>query len=718
MTTYYIFLVSFDEPSNLRATFEPGVGIPERAVLDALPRAVVVTDRTGRIMLWNNMAEQMYGWSEHEVVGRSIVEVLGPPNDLEKSRVDLASVASGHTLSGDRVVVRRDGTSIHIVTMTKPMLDPSGEIVGIVGMSEDVGELRLIERLARDLSEHLGLALRAGGLGTWRWDAQSGELVWDERLEALFGLSPGGFDGTFDTYVSLLHPDDRQAVLNVVDDAMATRSGYRVAHRVVWPDGSIHWIEGVGGVSVDEQGVATGTLGCAGDVTERATQDLERERLAAMAGEVAAGERLHRERLEFLSAINDALNTSTSGRDVMVQVTKASVPRLGDWCAIYVLPSKGATVPDIEIGHVDPEMVAYAHELQRRRPYDPDAPIGVPHIIRTGATEFYPDITDDIIAELGVTDGERKVIAQLSLRSSITVPLLKRGRVLGAMQFVMSSSSRRYTEDDVVLARTVAGRVASSLENHRLNDETRTIAHTLQRSLLPASLPDVPGFEFAVRYWSAGEATEVGGDFYDLFALDAQSQWALVIGDVCGSGPAAAALTGVARHSIRESAWHGDTPAEVLTSLNRAVRRSDTDSFLTAAFAVLDASGARPELTVACGGHPLPIHATGQGATPIGAPGTLLGVVDNVRFEPVVTRLAAGDAVVFYTDGATDLRPPHGLTAQEFAKVIERATAYGATAEMIADRIHEALEAILPFDQRDDDLALVVLRVTAEMNLG
>ena len=710
-------LVSADEPSTLVVHSEAGIGIPERAVLDALPRAVVVTNPAGQITMWNGMAEQMYGWSEHEVVGRSLLEVLAPPDDLDKSRADLATVASGHSLSGDRVVVRRDGTSVRIVTVTKPILDPAGEIVGVVGVSEDVGDLRLVERLAQDLSEHLGLALRAGGLGTWRWEAVSGVLVWDERMEALFGLSPGGFDGTFETYVSLMHPDDRQTVLNVIEDAMATRSGYRVAHRVVWPNGSIRWIEGLGGVSVDEHGTATGTMGCAGDVTERAMQDLERERLTAMAEGAAEQERLHRERLEFLGAINDALNTASDVHDVMVQVAKASVPRLGDWCAIYVLPSKDATVPDVEIAHVNPEMVAYAHELQRRHPYDPDAPRGVPQVIRTSATEFYPDITEDIITELRVTDDVRKVIAHLALRSSIAVPLLKRGRVLGAMQFVMSSSSRHYTEDDVVLAHTVAGRVASSLENHRLNDETRIIAHTLQRSLLPASLPEVPGFEFAVRYWPAGEATEVGGDFYDLFALDAKDRWALVIGDVCGSGPTAAALTGLARHSIRESAWHGDSPVEVLTSLNRAVRRSETDSFLTAAFAVLDASGTKPELTIACGGHPLPVLATGQGATPIGAPGTLLGVIDDVRFDPVVTQLAAGDAVVFYTDGATDLRPPHALTEQQFADVIERAAAYGATAEMIADRIHEALESILPFDQRDDDLALLVLRVTDGMNV-
>ncbi len=709
--------MSVDEPVTTGALHEATIGIPERAVLDALSRAVVVTDTAGRITLWNHAAEQLYGWAEPEVVGRSILEALGSPDDSGRSADGLAAVASAHTFDGERIVARRDGTPVRIVTTTQPILDRSGAIVGRVGVSEDVGDQRLVELLAKNLSEHLGLALRAGGLGTWRWEALSGALVWDGRMEALFGLPPGGFDGTFDTYVSMLHPDDRQAVLDVVEEAMAKGTGYRIAHRVVWPDGSIRWIEGFGGVSLDEHGAATGTIGCAGDVTERALHDLERERHSKMADEAAAQERLHRERLEFLSAINDAVTSSVDIHEVMVRVTNAAVPRLGDWCAIYVLPTKVATVPDIEVAHAQPEMVAYALELHRQHPYEPDSARGVPHVIRTGATEFYPDITDDIITDLGVTDDERDVIAHLALRSSITVPLLKRGRVLGAMQFVMSSSSRRYTDDDVVLAQTVAGRVASSIENHRLNGETRAIAHTLQRSLLPNQLPEVPGFEFAVRYWPAGEAVEVGGDFYDVFTLEAQDHWALVIGDVCGNGPAAAALTGVARHSIRESAWHGDTPVEVLTSLNRAVRRSGTESFLTAVFAVLDSSGTQPQLTVACGGHPLPIHVSAQGAASLGLPGTLLGVLDDVRFEPVTTRLEVGDVVVFYTDGATDLRPPHALTEQEFAKVVERAAVYGATAEMIADRIHEALESIVPFDQRADDLALLVLRVTDEMIL-
>ncbi len=692
-----------------------GLGVDRRAVIDALPRAVVVTDAAGVILLWNEAAELMYGWPEEDVLGRSVLDVLAPPDDLRSNREHLAFVAQGNSRRGDRTVVRRDGTSIRVLTFARPLLDESGAVVAMVGASEDVTDLRLAEQRTRNLTEHFSLALRAGGLGTWRWDISSGTTVWDERLEALFGLAPGQFDGTFDSYIARLHPDDRDGVLQEVDEAVRSASTYRVEHRVVWPDGSVRWIVGAGGATVDEHGAVTGTIGCAMDVTDRVAQDLERQHLAAVAEEAAERERVQRERLEFLAAINDALNAASSVREIMVNVTATAVPRLGDWCSIHVLPRKDALIPDVEIAHTDPKMVTYAHQLRERFPYNPHAPTGVATVIRTGETAFYPDITDDVMTDLDATDEAREIINHLALRSAITVPLVKRDRILGAMQFVMSSSSRRYTGDDVALAQTVAGRIASSLDNHRLNEQQRLIAQTLQRSLLPASLPDIPSVEIAVRYWPAGEATEVGGDFYDVFALEAERSWGVVIGDVCGTGPAAAALTGLARHSIRDSAWHDDTPVDVLGSLNRAVRRSGSDSFLTAVYATLDTTSDRPELTITCGGHPLPVHATSRGATTIGIPGTLLGVFDEGRFHSTATSLDPGDVVVFYTDGATDVRPPHFLDAAQFTGLVEEATASGGSAEAVADRIHHALEELVSFNLRNDDIALLILRVAGDI---
>ncbi len=684
--------------------------IRERDVLDALPRAVVVTDAAGVIELWNQKAELLYGWSEVEVVGRSIIEILAPPDALLQNVADLAKVSQGTPISGDRFVMRRDGEVVRVLTYTKPVLDAAGHVIAIVGVSEDIGAARAAEQNARDVTEHFRAALEAGGLGTWRWDMATGSTIWDERLEALFGLPPGGFDGTYETYVSMLHPDDRASVVATVEEALRTKTRYRTEHRVVWPDESIHWISGAGGVTIDDHGVATGTVGCVLDVTNQVVEMHEREKLAAAVLEAHDRELVQRERLEFLAAINDALNISTSRQDVMRNVTRTTVPRLGDWCSIHVLRSRTNPVPDVEIAHIDPEMVDYAKQLQIQFPYDPDAAKGVPHVIRSGTTEFYPDITDDVITALDATDEERSIIEQLALRSSIAVPLVKHGQTLGAIQFVMSSSSRRYTPDDVALAHAVAGRIASSLENHRLHEEQRDIAATLQRSLLPTTLPDIPRLDLAVRYWAAGDANEVGGDFYDVFSLDANRQWAVVIGDVCGSGPAAAALTGLARHTIRASAWHGDAPVEILTALNHAVQRSETNSFLTATYAVITTDGPATHLTLANAGHPRPLLVKNDDALALGHPGTLLGVLDIVDIKPVTTALHGGDVIVFFTDGATDV-PRHSLDEQRWSELVARAARATTTADEVADNIRDALEVVLPFDQRNDDIALLIVKV-------
>ncbi len=685
--------------------------VDPRAVLDVLVRAVVVTDPGGRIVLWNDAAERLYGWAEHEVLGRSVIEVLAPAHRALENSEDLEMVAGGTSMSGDRLVVGRHGNTMLVHTYTSPMLDRSGNTVAIVGSSEDVGDRRLAEQRSRDLSEQFRLALEAGGLGTWRWNLASGEIVWDERLEALFGVGVDGFDGNYDTYVSLLHPDDRELVLENVAEAVRTKSTYRVEHRVVWPDGSVHWIAGVGGVTLDDHGDVTGTVGCTMDVTDRAEQELERQRLADLAARAADEERLQRERLEFLAQINDTLNASSSVHEVMANVARRAVPRLGDWCTIHVLPADGRGSPEVDVAHVDPAMVAYTRELQERFPYDPDAPNGVPAVIRTGVTEFYPEISDDLLSSIEVEDEVRELVKRLDLGSAITVAMKKRGRVVGALQFIRTNRSRRYAPDDVALAETLAGRIASSIENLRLHEQQRDIAQTLQRSLLPAALPTIPGIDAAVRYWPNGESTEVGGDFYDMFALERDDEFAVVLGDVCGTGPAAAALTGLARHTIRDSAWHGDGHEAVLNSLNRAVRRSGSQTFLTCVYATIQTNGDEVTATVSCGGHPLPVLVSRTDSTSIGAPGTLLGAIDDIVVKPTAVALAPGDVMVFHTDGATDLPPPHDLGETQWIELVSAAARRGGTADHIADRIRTAIETVLPFSSRNDDIALLVLAV-------
>jgi len=582
---------------------------------------------------------------------------------------------------------------------------------GVRGASEGISDQRLLEQRAADLTEHLRLALEAGGLGTFRSDTINGLVEFDARMEALFGLAPGDFEGTREAWVAMEHPDDRHLVAHAIEQAVTAREPFTVEHRVVWPDGSVHWLHSFGRVKLDEAGNLLGAIGCARDVTQEVVAEMERRRLTTEAIAAAEQERIHRERLEFLAGINDAVASACDRHEVMVNVAWAAVPRLGDWCSIYVLPHPEARIPDIETAHVDPAMVEYARQLQERFPFDPDAPTGMPRVIREGTTEFYQAIDDDLINDLDASQDARDIVRDLELWSSIAVPLVKRGRVLGGLQLIMTKSRRHYSNDDRTLVEAVASRVASSLENLRLSEEQRSIASTLQASLLPQQLPEITGVDVAVRYWASGDGVDVGGDFYDLFRI-ADERWGVVIGDVCGKGPRAAALTGMARHTIATAAWHGDDHVAVLTNLNRSMLERDAEAFCTAVYGTLQRSSTGLAFTFACGGHPLPILVRSAGpTTSCGVPGSLIGVLERIHVAVTTVELHPGDTVVLYTDGATDVAPPNAITTGQFTDMVERASRATTSAEQLVDRLHTELSTALPIDDRGDDIALLVLRL-------
>jgi PAS domain S-box-containing protein len=257
------------------------------AVLAAAGRAVIVTDPSGTIASWNREAERLYGWSESEVVGRDVRHVLVPETMPAQGRTVQATVRSGRPWEGDFTVRRKNGVVIPVRLVDAPIFDDEGELLGIVGISEDVTAQRLLEAELRDSTAALRVTLEAGRLGTWRWDLASGVVVWDETLERLYGLAPRSFDGTWEGYVALLHPDDRDAVLHRVEVALAERSDYDVEHRVVWPDGTVRWLQGRGAVTLGADGAPSGTIGCVADITEvvvarEATEGAARQ-LAALA---------------------------------------------------------------------------------------------------------------------------------------------------------------------------------------------------------------------------------------------------------------------------------------------------------------------------------------------------------------------------------------------------------------------------------------------------
>jgi serine phosphatase RsbU (regulator of sigma subunit) len=261
------------------------------------------------------------------------------------------------------------------------------------------------------------------------------------------------------------------------------------------------------------------------------------------------------------------------------------------------------------------------------------------------------------------------------------------------------------------LAEELVRRVGIAIDNSLIHAELRNTARTLQESLLPSHLPAVDGLELAARFRPAGVGIEVGGDFYDIFETR-PGVWGIAIGDVCGKGAEAAALTALTRYTVRAAAMYETDAAGVLRVLNEALLRQRGDfRFTTLAFCVLDLGAAQPLLRVACGGHPRPLLLRLDGtAEAIGATGPLLGVLHDAAFTELRVELEPGDALALYTDGLTDaLAPQHMLDENDLLAVM--AAAGEASAGELAQRLERAALGDDPNATPRDDMALVVAKL-------
>ncbi|HEV7846138.1 MAG TPA: GAF domain-containing protein, partial [Thermoleophilaceae bacterium] len=281
------------------------------------------------------------------------------------------------------------------------------------------------------------------------------------------------------------------------------------------PGETRHWLVSCTPVRAGD-GAVIGVSAVVMDVTERRAL-LERER---------AGRR----RATFLARASELLESSLDYETTLKNVAEIVVPEIVDWCVIHVLDAAGE-IKLVAAAHADPAKEALAWELDSRYPPQPDAPTGVPAVIRTGSTEVVAEVTDEMLVAGAVDEEHLRIIRSLGLRAGIVAPLRARGRILGAVTFVAAESHRNFTRDDVDLVEELARRAGLSVDNARLYTERSAIAHTLQAELLPSRLPAIPGARVAVRYRAAGELNEVGGDFYDVFERRGGS-WAFEIGDV------------------------------------------------------------------------------------------------------------------------------------------------------------------------------------------
>ena len=406
--------------------------------------------------------------------------------------------------------------------------------------------------------------------------------------------------------------------------------------------------------------------------------------------------------------MEDALDQRQRAR----HLAKLAVPSLADVAMVDMVTPDGSIERMAAQGRAT-EVADTFVKLRASTPIDLHGPHPVAEVIRTGRTMYLDQLSDQAIDGITTRIKERDLLRKHRFKSCIVLPLGARGSVLGALTLWIMRPAKAFDETARRTAKRLADRAALALDNARLHEQQAHIASVLQHSLLPRSLPEIRGFEASARFLAAGEAHEVGGDFYDVFR-SGSGTWTAVIGDVCGKGPEAASLTALARYTIRTASSPESRPSQVLHTLHDSISAEHADlRFCTAALARIQAPAngrGAAHVTVALGGHPLPLVLRKNGRVdPIGEPGTLLGALPSPILADTEATLAVGDSLVLYTDGVLDVRDRTKRDDPDWLEE-ELAKASGEGADEIAERLAQAAIKRHGGELRDDIAVLVLHR--------
>lgn len=394
----------------------------------------------------------------------------------------------------------------------------------------------------------------------------------------------------------------------------------------------------------------------------------------------------------FLAEASELLAGSLDVSQTLALLCQLAVSRLADWAAVFMgdgVSDGGAELKAVSVAHVAEDELGSLRE-------------------RLAGVDF-----SALIA--GRTGGA--VPVRIGDEAGVAVPLRARGRGLGWLALLRPSASQ-FRPEEVAVVVDLAHRAALAIDNGRLFGEQLAVARALQSGLLPPQLPPPGELDFGACYHAAREGLAVGGDFYDVIRL-AEDEWVLAIGDVCGKGAEAAAVTGVARDVLRLLVRQGNRLVDSLHQLNETLRYGEHGRFCTVAAARIRRNGDTWSLSVCSAGHPLPALLGPGGAVRLaGSTGTLLGVLpeDQLDLAETELELLPGHALVLYTDGITERRRgSKQFGEQGLLAALRDCTAMSAQA--VAGHIDRAAFAFADEVMRDDT-AVLVARVPTDGRYG
>ncbi|WP_406196377.1 SpoIIE family protein phosphatase [Streptomyces sp. NBC_01017] len=710
--------------------------------------AVVQIDRTGAIASWNEDAEDLFGYAAEQVTGKPLTDLAAWPHTPGTS-TGIAEALQLSRWEGSYGIRGANGRVTPVYASHLRVRDTGGEPSTVCLLVRDHERAVL----------QTPLRIPASDTGN---DAQS-----TDPFEVFIGSpAPDDLDGLLqrtverardmldgDSAFLLLATDDetelevrastglpsaRQRFARVPVEAGPGRYGSArmpaVHEDLTMVPGAVPLLRGTGMRSVvtvplKVEGRLTGSLGVAAEAPARYSNEealrlqfaADRIALAVESARLGELERLRRGSLSFLVEASDLLAGTLDRDQTLALMAQMTVPTLATWCAVYTIADQASEPYLSYVLHEDEELIDGIKSLLSK--ISPPDPVPTPgaRVWSAPAQAAHQAALRTSMRSLGLGEPPHRVSSGIGIGptlatasavggETVVLPLVARNRVIG-MLTLGKPTDEHFRQEILELAEDLSRRAALALDNARLYSERTAISQSLQRSLLPPELPEIDGVEVEVIYRAAGEGNEVGGDFYDLFPIS-DGAYGFAIGDVCGTGPNAAAVTGLARHALRLLAREGLSGPAVLERLNSAILDEGARSrFLTLLYGELrPQEDGSAELKVVCAGHPLPLRLRQDGTVePAAEPQPLLGVMDDLELYEQTVTLDPGDVLLCVTDGVTERREGSRMLGDDgLTDVLTTCT--GLTAGAVAARIMRAVERFAS-DAPSDDMAILAMRV-------
>lgn len=710
--------------------------------------AVVQIDRTGSIASWNEDAEELFGYAAEQVTGKPLTDLAAWPHTPGTS-TGIADALRLSRWEGTYGIRGADGRVTPVYASHLRVRDTDGEPSTVCLLVRD-HERAVLQTPLRGPAPDA--ASTPDGQNTDPFEVFIGSPAPDDLdglLQRTVERARDMLDG--DSAFLLLATDDetelevrastglpsaRQRFARVPVEAGPGRYGSArmpaVHEDLQAVPGAVPLLSGTGMRSVvtvplKVEGRLTGSLGVAAEGPNKYSNEealrlqfaADRIALAVESARLGELERLRRGSLSFLVEASDLLAGTLDRDQTLALMAQMTVPTLATWCAVYTIADQSSDPYLSYVLHEDEELIdGIKSLLSKIAPPDP-VPTPGARVWAAPAEAAHQAALRTSMRSLGLGEPTRRVSSGIGPTlatasavggETVVLPLVARNRVIG-MLTLGKPTDEHFRQEILELAEDLSRRAALALDNARLYSERTAISQSLQRSLLPPDLPHIEGVEVEVIYRAAGEGNEVGGDFYDLFPIR-DGVYGFAIGDVCGTGPEAAAVTGLARHALRLLAREGFGGPAVLERLNSAILDEGARSrFLTLLYGELwPQEDGSAKLKVVCAGHPLPLRLRQDGTVePAAEPQPLLGVMDDLELYEQTVTLDPGDVLLCVTDGVTERREGTRMLGDDgLTDVLTTCT--GLTAGAVAARIMRAVERFAS-DAPSDDMAILAMRV-------